>query len=79
MINNIAITHCESLPNAKNGPQLFRILQVNVHSIRNKHLQMETEVVSNEYPEMIVVSETWLTDEIKNHFDITGYSFLSHN
>lgn len=71
---NLNITHCNSLPNLHQTNQLFRILQMNIHSLRNKHPQLEAEIELYEYPEVVVISETWLTEEIKNHYEISGYS-----
>lgn len=68
---NLKITHCTTLP--QNQQNLFRILQLNIHSLRKKHSQLEAEIVNYEYPEIVVISETWLTNEIKQHYEISGY------
>lgn len=50
------------------------ILSVNAHSLRNKLPALEAEIVKYEYPEVIVVSETWLTDNIEQFFEIPNYT-----
>lgn len=72
-VNFLNITHCNSLPTTQSNIQMFRILQLNIHSLRNKHSQLEAEIIVFDCPEVIVISESWLTEEIKEHYQISGY------
>lgn len=73
-VNFLNITHCNSLPTTRSNIQMFRILQLNIHSLRNKHSQLEAEIILFDCPEVIVISESWLTEEIKEHYQISGYN-----
>lgn len=51
----------------------FLILLMNARSLRQKLNDLEAEVKLNDYPQIIVITETWLTESIKNHYNINGY------
>lgn len=42
------------------------LLCVNAHSLRNKLNVLEAEIAKYDYPEVIVVMETWLLDDIRD-------------
>lgn len=76
---NLNINHCNSLPTTRSNMQMFRILQLNIHSLRNKHSQLEAEIIQFDCPEVIVISESWLTEEIKEYYHISGYKHYHQN
>lgn len=52
----------------------FLIFHVNARSLRHKLPDLEAEIRLNEYPQIIVITETWLTESIKNSYDINSYT-----
>lgn len=50
------------------------ILIMNVHSLRNKMNEFESEVKYYKYPTVIVLSETWLTEGLKSFYNLHEYT-----
>lgn len=56
------------------SPNSYKILQINAQSLNDKLHLLEAEIIYYEYPEIIVVSETWMKNGTEHSFGIGGYT-----
>lgn len=51
----------------------FNIVNINIHSIRNKRDRLETEINRYGRIHVIVVTESWVQEGFENNYNLEGY------
>lgn len=68
-----SVVNIEYARHYQNSRHQMRLMNLNVHSLRNKLSELESEICLYNFPEVVLCTETWLKRSMTRFYNVRGY------